>query len=175
MRKAILAVGLCMLTMSAGLMLQPSFAQQRQGKEKERPRPPPSPRCPDLGLGANAFVTAIPGEAPLAEGEVALQWIVRNSGTAAYGAPSNQHQRLVIEYVTAAGAQQLSVQPLPATAQADGVILGPGETWRGYTRLTPNAEAMRRQWRLRLSYAGEERSPPNDCSDNNNRVMLPHP
>src|SRR5215470_3444144 len=38
------------------------------------PPPPPIPRCADLAVTTLGFATAIPGGAPLAAGEVALQY-----------------------------------------------------------------------------------------------------
>jgi hypothetical protein len=178
MRGIIVAIGLSLALVAGGLALeqasaQQGSAQQGKGKDKGRPPPPPLPRCPDLGLGAHAFVSEIPGQAPLAENEIAISWIIHNSGSAPYVAPNADAQMLTLEYLTPAGAQPLAATSLPSPAPEGGAVaLAQGQNWRGYMRATLTPEAQRRRLRMRLNYAGEDRRPPNDCSTANNQLML---
>ena len=178
MRNALVAVLVFAAVADGALVAEQAFAQQsRQGKEKERPAPPPLPRCPDLALGTYAYVREVPGGEPLAEDEIAVQWIVHNAGGAPYVAPGAAALSLSLEYLTPAGRQQIAAAPLPAE-QAEGaaMILGQGQSWRGYLRATLPPEARRRLLRLRLDYVGHDpRRPPNDCNMANNEVQLARP
>jgi hypothetical protein len=172
MRKALI-LGLACLALSGGVALA-----QQGGREKQRPPPPRPPvaRCPDLALGAYAYVSAVPGGDPLAPDEVALQWNVSNGGNAPYAARSAEAQSLSLEYISAGGVQQLAATPIPQQSDAaSGVSLGQGQSWRGYLRAHMPPEARRRTLRLRIAYGGDGRLPPNDCDTANNEVVITRP
>lgn len=135
----------------------------------------PVPICPDLTPGIYSYVPEIPNAAPLAPGEVALQWTVGNDGTGPYVAASAAAQSLVLEYTTAAGVRELAVTPLPAADAQGQVVLGHRQTWRGYMRVQMTPEALRRQLRLKVRYEGDHRAPPNDCDLTNNEITLARP
>lgn len=160
----------------AGDPAQAQVAKQGKGKGKEGERPPPPPliRCPDLALATYQFVTAVPNAAPLADGEVALMYDVRNSGSAPYAA-SPTGQTLTFEYTSPGGTTQIAQIPFPDAAQAvDGVVqLGQGQSWRGYLRANLSPEARRRPLRLRIGYASDiYHRAPNDCDTGNNESVV---
>jgi hypothetical protein len=156
--------------------------QGQQGHEN--PAPPPIPRCADLAVTSLGFVSSIPGQAPLAAGEVALQYDVHNAGTSMYVAPSGASQALVLEYTTPSGVHQVATMPLSprgaasgaTPASAGGVTLAEGASWRGYMRFTLPAEARRWPLRLKLSFA-QSASPYaariSDCDPDNDQVVVP--
>lgn len=145
------------------------------------PRPPPPiPRCPDLAISTYAYVTAIPGAPALNADEVAIQFEVRNAGTASYmGGPSSQN--LALSYNTPGGPHQVASIALPPATNgqtaAHTAELGPQQTWTGYMRatLTP----ADRRWPLHLAVLygapGSLRAPVNDCNTNNNDIVLARP
>ncbi|MBI3437464.1 MAG: hypothetical protein HY054_02205 [Proteobacteria bacterium] len=155
--------------------------QGQQGHDTPQP-PPPIPRCADLAVTALGFSTSIPGGAPLAAGEVALQYDVHNAGTSMYMAPGGATQTLSLEYTTPSGTHQVASAPLPpqrtgATAAAAGsVTLAQGQSWRGYMRMTLPMEARRWPLRLKLSFA-QSNSPYaariSDCDPDNDEVVVP--
>jgi hypothetical protein len=154
-----------------------SGSSSSSGGGQRRPLPPaPVARCPDLAVGAYAYVTAIPGADPLAADEIALQWNVSNGGDAAYAANSTAAQTLILEYTSAGGVQQVAAMPIPQqTDESGGVTLGQGRTWQGYMRANLTSEARRRPLRLRIAYAGDGRTPANDCDIANNEVSITRP
>jgi hypothetical protein len=127
-------------------------------------------------VGRSAFLSAIPGEAPLGEHEIAVQWDVHNDGTAPYEAAAPADQSVALEFTTPAGARQIAVTPVPMTATSGSVTLEQGGSWHGYTRALLPPEARNRPLRLRLIYAadGYHRAI-NDCDTNNNMVNLVRP
>jgi hypothetical protein len=135
----------------------------------------PLPRCPDLAVGAYAYVTAIPGADVLAADEIALQWSVSNGGNAPYVASNAAAQTLMLEYSSASGVQQVAAIPIPQQTDATGVTLGQGQSWRGYLRAQLTPEARRRTLRLRIAYPGDGRTLANDCDTGNNEVPLTRP
>lgn len=154
----------------------PSGNSSSGGSRAPAPPPRPLPRCPDLAVGAYAYVTAIPGADPLAADEVALQWSVSNGGNAPYLAQSAQAQTLMLEYSSAGGVQQVAATPIPQQVDpATGVTLGQGQSWRGYMRAQLTPEARRRTLRLRIAYAGDGRTLANDCDTGNNEVQITRP
>jgi hypothetical protein len=162
---------------NGALVTSQALAQNQQQKQKERPPPPPPPRCPDLGVGTTAFVTALPGQTPLAEGEVAVTWSVRNDGNTPFGAANIEDQMVALEYTTAAGATRLAAVPAITTLNEDGiVVLAHGHSVRGAIRAVVPPEAAGRRLRLRLVYASEgtRRGIP-DCNEGNNVVNLQRP
>jgi hypothetical protein len=177
MRNALIA---CLVGLGAinGLMVAgQALAQGQQQKQKERQPPPPPPRCPDLGVGATAFVAELPGQPPLAEGEIAVTWQVRNDGNTPFGARAIEDQMVVLEYTTAAGPTQLAITPAITVTNADGaIVLAHGHSVRGAIRAIVPPEASGRRLRLRLVYSSEDtrRGIP-DCSDSNNVVNLVRP
>jgi hypothetical protein len=151
--------------------------QQSKGKTKSRPSPPPAARCPDLGVGTTAFVTEVPGEAPLAPNEVAVTWQVRNDGNTPFLAANVSDTSVALEYTTAAGATRIAIAPAITTLNEDGrVMLAYNHAVRGVVRGVIPAEAAGRRLRLRLVYAseGSRRGIP-DCNESNNVAPLPHP
>lgn len=153
----------------------PSSSSSSGGERQPRFQIPIS-RCPDLGLGAYAYVTAIPGADPLGADEVALQWSISNGGTAPYMAGNAGSQSLVLEYSSAGGVQQVGATPIPQQTDATGgVSLGQGQSWRGYLRVNLPPEARRRNLRLRIAYAGDGRTLANDCDIANNEVAITRP
>jgi hypothetical protein len=179
MRKALIAC-LMSVTLVGGLLATTPLAegqQQQKQKEKQRPPPPPAPRCPDLGVGTTAFVAELPGQAPLAEGEVAVTWQVRNDGNTPFGAQRVEDQMVALEYTTAAGATRLAAVPAITTLNEEGIVyLSYGHSVRGAIRAVVPAEAAGRRLRLRLVYASEgtRRGIP-DCNEANNTVNLQRP
>lgn len=175
MRKALI-LGLVCVALTVGVALAQQGGRGQRG-EKERPAPPPVMRCPDLAVGAYAYVTAVPGGEPLTGDEVALQWNVSNGGNAPYAARNAEAQSLMLEYSSPGGAQQLGVTPIPqqADANAGAVSLAQGQSWRGYLRVHMPPEARRRTLRLRIHYGGDGRTPPNDCDTANNAVVITRP
>lgn len=156
----------------------PAMAQQSGGKgkdkDKQRPPPPPPVRCPDLALATYQFVSEVPGAAPLADGEVAILYDVRNSGSAPYTATA-AGQSLTFEYTTPGGPQQIASVTIPGSDQATtgAVQLGQGQSWRGYLRTALSAEARRRPLRLRINYATDAyHRPANDCDTGNNEAVV---
>jgi hypothetical protein len=150
--------------------------QQSKGKTKSRPSPPLA-RCPDLGVGTTAFVTEVPGEAPLAPNEVAVTWQVRNDGNTPFLAANVSDTSVALEYTTAAGATRIAIAPAITTLNEDGrVMLAYNHAVRGVVRGVIPAEAAGRRLRLRLVYAseGSRRGIP-DCNESNNVAPLPLP
>lgn len=156
---------------------EPALAQQSGGKGKdknERPPPPPPPRCPDLALATYQFVSTVPNGPPLADGEVAILYDVRNSGSAPYTAAA-QGQSLTFEYTTPGGPQQIATITIPTSDQAanSAVQLAQGQSWRGYLRTPMPPEARRRPLRLRITYASDfYHRPANDCDTGNNEAVV---
>lgn len=186
MRKAVIAALVCLTAASAVFLTQQATAQsqggqgqgQGQGKDKQRPPPPPPRRCPDLALSTYRYVGEIPGGAPLATNEVALQFSVQNAGTAAYSASSPEAQSLELDYASPAGPQMLATTALPqqpTDTAAGPVALAQAQFWRGYLRATMSPEARRRPWRLRIAYNGDRYAPANDCDITNNEVTIAGP
>lgn len=179
MRRALIAC-LISVTLVGGLLATSPLAegqQQQKQKEKQRPPQPPPPRCPDLGVGTTAFVAELPGQAPLADGEVAITWQVRNDGNTPFGAQNIEDQVVALEYTTAAGATRLAAVPAITTRNEDGfVYLSYGHSVRGAIRAVVPAEAAGRRLRLRLVYSSEgtRRGIP-DCNEANNVVNLQRP
>lgn len=177
MRKALIACVIGLAAVNGVLVTSQALAQGQQQKQKERPPPPPPPRCPDLGVGTTAFVTALPGEAPLADGEIAVTWQVRNDGNTPFAARSIDDQLVAMEYTTAAGATRLAAVPAITTLNEDGLVyLSYGHSVRGFIRAIVPPEAAGRRLRLRLVYAteGTRRGIP-DCNEGNNIVNLVRP
>jgi hypothetical protein len=148
------------------------------GESARRPPPTQMPitRCPDLAVGAYAYVTAIPGADPLAADEVALRWNVSNGGNAPYMARSAEAQSLLLEYRSAGGVQQIAAMPIPQQVDpATGVTLAQGQSWNGYLRARLTPEARRRTLRLRVAYPGDGRTPANDCDTGNNEITIVGP
>lgn len=174
MRGALAAIALSVAILGGSFAVEQALAQQggQQSKQKARPAPPPPMRCPDLAIGTYAFVSQIPGDAPLAPNEIAIQWIISNAGTAAYESRDPAALSLRLDFMTAAGAQPITSMAAPSPAPTGGVMLAQHQSWHGYLRATLPPEAQRRRLRLRLSYAGEDRIAPNDCSTTNNVLML---
>lgn len=149
------------------------------------PPPPPIPRCADLAVTSLGFASAVPGGAPLATDEVALEYDVHNAGTAMYVAPSGASQALSLEYSTPGGVHQVGSIPLPqpaagatAASAPQGVTLAQGASWRGFMRVTLPAQARRWPLRLRLSFA-QSSSPYapriSDCDPENDEAPVPRP
>lgn len=188
MRRALI-LGLACLTLASGT----AFAQYNPDGTYAGPnapangpppgstgtrRPPPVVQapaaCPDLAVGAYAYVAAIPGADPLGADEVALQWNVSNSGGVPYVGRNATSQTLMLEYRSAAGVQQVASTPIPAQVDpVTGVTLGQGQTWRGYMRVQLTPEARRRNLRLRIGY-GDGRTM-NDCNPANNEAPVTQP
>lgn len=150
----------------------------------DTPAPPPLPQCADLGIAGYAFVTAIPGAPPLADDEIALQWVVRNGGNAAYTASNGQAQTLTLEYNTPSGQHQVASMAVPTAgtgatnAAAGPVTLAPGQSWRGYLRASLAPAARRWQLHLKLSYTASTSiyaAPVSDCDSDNNEITLSRP
>ncbi len=206
MRKAVIAVLLALVAFNGAFVVADALAQSQgggrggggggnggSGKTKVRPPPPPPARCPDLALATYAIVPTIPGAAPLAENEIAVQWNVHNAGTATYDAAGADQQSLSLEYSAPSGVHQIatifvpaapapaatatpastSAAPPAATPPAGPVSLAQGQSWRGYMRAVVPAEAQHRMLRLKLNYTGDWRyASPNDCDTGNNEIEL---
>lgn len=152
----------------------------RNGQNDSPPPPPPIPRCPDLSIGSYGYVTAIPGQAPLAADEIAIQFEVRNAGTASYvGAPSAQS--LTLGYTTPGGAHQVASVALPPAAgqaAAHAAQLGPHESWSGYMRATLSPADRRWPLHLKVAYGASAFNGyglANDCNTDNNEIVLARP
>jgi hypothetical protein len=168
----------------AMLNRSPAASQNQNGRGHghDTPPPPPIPRCADLAVTTLGFASSIPGSAPLAAGEVALQYDVHNAGTSMYVAPGGASQSLSLEYTTPSGTHQVASAALPqraagaTAASAGGVSLAQGQSWRGYMRMTLPAEARRWPLRLKLSFA-QSNSPYaariSDCDPDNDEVVVP--
>ncbi|MGD9981271.1 MAG: hypothetical protein AB7H66_00945 [Hyphomonadaceae bacterium] len=176
MRSVVIACLVGLAAIGGALVTNQALAQGQQQKQKEKQRPPP-PRCPDLGVGTTAFVSAVPGQPPLAEGEVAVTWQVRNDGNMAFGARRIEEQMVALEYTTPAGATRLAAVPAIATLNDEGVVyLTYGQAVRGVIRAIVPPEAAGRRLRLRLVYASEgTRAGIPDCNEGNNVVNLVRP
>ncbi|ANP46845.1 hypothetical protein [Candidatus Viadribacter manganicus] len=163
------------LQQPGGGLQQQQAGGQQQGKEKSRPPPPPIPRCPDLGVGTVAFVTEVPGEAPLGPNEIAVSWQVRNDGNTPFVAPTVADTSVALEYTTPAGAQRIAIAPAITTLNEEGrVSLAYNHNVRGVVRGVIPAEAAGRRLRLRLVYASEgSRSGIPDCNELNNIAPIP--
>ncbi|MEZ5962075.1 MAG: hypothetical protein R3C30_16875 [Hyphomonadaceae bacterium] len=177
MRNALLACLVGLAALNGAVVMSDALAQQQggQGKQKGRPPPPPPPRCPDLGVGTVAYLTEVPGEAPLGPDEIAVSWQVRNDGTSPFVAADVADTSVALEYTTAAGATRIAIAPAITTVNEEGrVFLAYAHGVRGVVRGVVPAEAAGRRLRLRLVYAseGSRRGIP-DCSEANNTAPLP--
>ncbi len=177
MRNALLACLVGLAALNGAVVMSDALAQQggAQGKQKSRPAPPPPPRCPDLGVGTVAYMSEVPGEAPLGEDEIAVGWQVRNDGNTPFVAMSIEDTSVALEYTTAAGATRIAIAPAITTLNEDGrVFLAYAHGVRGVVRGVVPAEAAGRRLRLRLVYASEgtRRGIP-DCNEANNTAPLP--
>jgi hypothetical protein len=177
MRKALIACLIGVAAIQGALVTGQALAQSQRQKQKERPAPPGPPRCPDLGVGTTAFVSELAGQAPLADGEVAVTWQVRNDGNMPFAAASIEDQSVALEYITAAGATRLAAVPAIASLNEDGIVyLAHGHNVRGAIRAIVPPEAAGRRLRLRLVYASEgTRQGIPDCSEANNVAPLQRP
>ncbi len=185
MRKFVMACLIGLAAVSTVMVTTQALAQQGQGqRQKQKQRQPPTqrpqqpvPRCPDLGVGTTAFVTEVPGGPPLAEGEIAVTWQVRNDGNFAYAARGPEDTSVALEYTSPAGATRLAAVPAITTVNEEGhVVLPYSHAVRGVIRAVIPAEARGGRLRLRLVYAAEgtHRAIP-DCNESNNTVMLQRP
>jgi hypothetical protein len=183
MRKAVMACLIGLAAIDGAFVTSQALAQQGQGKQKQKQgapptRPqPPVPRCPDLGVGTTAFLTEVPGGPPLATGEIAVTWAVRNDGNAMFAAARPEDTSVALEYTSPAGATRLAAVPAITVVDEEGhVRLTYGQSVRGLIRAVVPPEAMGRRLRLRLVYAseGSRRGIP-DCNEANNTVMLQRP
>jgi hypothetical protein len=181
MRNIVIACLVGVAFTATALDVGQALAQNRggqQGKQKERPQHPPLRRCPDLGIGRYAFLSAVPGEAPLRDNEIAVRWDVHNDGNAPYEANDPREQSVVLEFTSPAGARQVAAVAVPmAQERTEGIVrLGQGASWNGLTRAQLPPEARGRRLRLRLAYSADGFSPPiNDCDLGNNTVDLTLP
>jgi len=182
MRKLVIACLVGVAFAAAALDVGQAMAQNRGGqqdKQKGRPPPPPLRRCPDLGIGRYAFLTSVPGGAPLGQNEIAVRWDVHNDGNASYEASDRSEQSVVLEFTSPAGARQVATTAVPLAAEATtegSVRLAQGASWNGLTRAQLPPEARGRRLRLRLIYAADGFSRPiNDCDLGNNTVDLTVP
>jgi hypothetical protein len=184
MRKELIAALLCLTAISTAFLVSvdgtavAQSGQKQKNKDKEHPPPPPPRRCPDLALSTYRYVSEVPGGAPLAANEVALQFTVQNAGSAPYSASSASMQSIMLEYTSPAGLQQIATTTLPQVsgdAASAPVALGQYQFWRGYLRATLSPEARRRPWRLRIAYNGDRYAPINDCDPSNNEVGISQP
>lgn len=184
MRKVVMAclIGLAAwqgVALTSQALAQGQQQQQGKGKGKGKgaaTRPtPPVPRCPDLGVGTTAFVTEVPGQAPLAPNEVAVTWQVRNDGNTPFYALGVNDTSVALEYTTAAGATRIAITPAITTLDEEGHIsLGFAHGVRGVVRGVVPPEAAGRRLRLRLVYASEgTRAGIPDCNEANNVAQLP--
>src|SRR5262245_25182879 len=111
MRKLVIACLVGLAFTATALDVGQALAQNRggqQGKQKQRPQAPRLRRCPDLGIGRYAFLSAVPGEAPLRANEIAVRWDVHNDGNASYEASTPAEQSVVLEFTSPAGARQVA-------------------------------------------------------------------
>lgn len=183
MRKAFVACLVGLLAINGAWITSEALAQNRQqGKQKAksnatRPPPPPAARCPDLGVGTTAFVTSVPGEAPLAANEVAVTYRVSNDGNTPFAAATADDTKVALEYITAAGPIRVAIVPAITTVNEEGVfVLSYGHAERGQIRAVLPPESAGRRLRLRLVYSSEgtRRGIP-DCNEGNNTVNLVRP
>jgi hypothetical protein len=180
MRKVVIACLVGLLALNGAVVMTDALAQQQQGggkgKDKGRPPPPPAPRCPDLGVGTTAYITAVPGGTPLAPNEIAVSWQVRNDGNTPFGSSAATDQSVALEYTPPAGATQLATTPAIAVGADGHVLLAQNHAVRGVIRAVLPPEAQGRRLRLRLIYASEgSRDGIPDCNEANNTVPLPRP
>ncbi|MCX7357611.1 MAG: hypothetical protein NT015_05660 [Alphaproteobacteria bacterium] len=182
MRKVVMAclVGLAALqgvVLTSQALAQGQQQQGGKGNGKGAPTRPPQPiaRCPDLGVGTTAFVTEVPGQAPLGANEVAVTWQVRNDGNTPFVTRNVADTSVALEFTTAAGATRIAVAPAITTLDADGhVSLAFAHSVRGVVRGVIPPEAAGRRLRLRLVYASEgTRAGIPDCNEANNVAPLP--
>lgn len=179
MRRVVIACLIGLAAINGVLVTSQALAQSGQQKQKDkgRPPPPPPPRCPDLGVGTTSFVNELPGQAPLAENEIAVTWQVRNDGNTPFAAARPEDTSVALEYTSPAGATRLAAVPAITATNADGVIvLAHGHSVRGAIRAVLPPEAQGRRLRLKLVYASEgtRRGIP-DCNEINNTVNLVRP
>jgi hypothetical protein len=183
MRKAVMACLIGLAAINGAFVTSQALAQQGQGQKQKQGAPPtarpqpPIPRCPDLGVGTTAFVTEVPGGPPLATGEIAVSWSVRNDGNAMFAAARPEDTSVALEYTSPAGATRLAAVPAITIVDEEGhVRLTYGQSVRGLIRAVVPAEAAGRRLRLRLVYASEgaRRGIP-DCNEANNTVTLQRP
>lgn len=182
MRKAVMACLIGLAAINGVLVTSQALAQQGQGQKQKQGAPPtrpqaPIPRCPDLGVGTTAFITEVPGGPPLATGEVAVSWSVRNDGNAMFAAARPEDTSVALEYTSPAGATRLAAVPAITTVDEEGhVRLSYRQSVRGVIRAVVPPEAAGRRLRLRLVYAseGSRRGIP-DCNEANNTVTLQRP
>ena len=179
MRKAVIACLVGLAALNGAVVMSDALAQQQQGgqgKQKGRPSPPPAARCPDLGVGTTAYITEVPGGAPLAPNELAVSWQVRNDGNTPFGAEAATDQSVALEYTTPAGATRLAITPAIAVGANGHVLLAQNHAVRGVIRAVLPAEAQGRRLRLRLVYSSEgTRYGIPDCNEANNVAPLPRP
>src|SRR5690606_3725301 len=119
--KALIACMVGLAALNGAALMSDALAQQggQQGKQKSRPPPPPPPRCPDLGVGTAAYLTEVPGEAPLGENEIAVSWQVRNDGNTPFLAARIEDTSVALEYSTPAGPTRIAIAPAITTLDAD--------------------------------------------------------
>jgi len=180
MRNVLIACLVGLAALNGAMLVNDALAQQQgggQGKGKQftRPPPPPAARCPDLGVGTVAYITEVPGEAPLGPNEIAVSWQVRNDGNAPFVAMNVSDTSVALEYTTAAGPTRIAITPAITTVTEDGhVFLSYAHGVRGTLRGVVPAEAAGRRLRLRLVYASEgSRGGIPDCNEGNNVAPLP--
>lgn len=180
MRNVLVACLVGLAALNGAALMGDALAQQQQGGEakgkgKGRPPPPPPPRCADLGVGTTAYLTEVPGEAPLGPNEIAISWQVRNDGNSPFLASTVADTSVALEYTTAAGPSRIAIVPAITTMNEDGhVFLAFAHGVRGVVRGVVPAEAAGRRLRLRLVYASEgTRAGIPDCNEANNIAPLP--
>jgi len=151
------------------------------GHNDSPPPPPPIPTCPDLAIASYGYVTAIPGQAPLATDEIAIQFEVRNAGTASY-ITSVGGQSLTLGYNTPGGPHQVASLALPPAASGQAAAstgeLGPHASWSGYLRATLTPADRRWPLHLKVAYGSGSlnyRGLANDCNLDNNEIVLARP
>lgn len=175
MRNLAMACLVGVAVLGGALVVSDAVAQAQQGKQKGRPAPPPTPRCPDLGVGTTAFMSEVPGQAPLGPDEIAVSWQVRNDGNTPFVAGAVADTSVALEYTAPAGVTRIAIAPAITTLNEDGhVFLAYAHGVRGVVRGVVPAEAAGRRLRLRLVYSseGSRRGIP-DCNEANNIAPLP--
>jgi len=175
MRNLAMACLVGVAVLGGALVVSDAVAQAQQGKQKGRPASPPTPRCPDLGVGTTAFMSEVPGQAPLGPDEIAVSWQVRNDGNTPFVAGAVADTSVALEYTAPAGVTRIAIAPAITTLNEDGhVFLAYAHGVRGVVRGVVPAEAAGRRLRLRLVYSseGSRRGIP-DCNEANNIAPLP--
>lgn len=129
-------------------------------------------KCPDLAMTTVKQVGSIPGEAPLASGEIAFIWSARNVGRVAYVSPRDSLQWIAFELPPATSALVLQVLPPAGPGGDTPVNIVAGQTLHGYVRATPPAGTPRSGVvRARIKYVAGAGG---DCSDANNERRGPY-